>query len=401
VVVGDFNGDGKQDFATANFFSANVSIRLGDGLGGFGLAIDIGVSTKPRSIAVGDFNGDGVQDFAVATSNNSSNNVSIRLGGMNEINLKGNATPIADGDATPSLADHTDFGNVCLPGTIARTFTIENTGPTALQLNAGAITFTGADNALFTVSGIALPMSIAGVSSTTFVVTFSPVANGARTATVHIANNDCDEADYDFVITGTGGTPPAITGPAAVCSGGSATLDAGAGYSMYAWSNSGGSGQTATFSNITLTSIYTVTVTGANGCTCSDTYTVGVNAPLTPTVTGPTSVCSGGSAMLDAGAGYAMYAWSNAGGSGQTVTFTNITSMTTYTMTVTDANGCTGSDTHTVDVADNELPTITCPNPLTVPCAGQVPPVNLASVTANDNCGAPTKSHIGDVTSRT
>jgi len=31
VVIGDFNGDGKQDLAVANFNSNIVSIRLGDG----------------------------------------------------------------------------------------------------------------------------------------------------------------------------------------------------------------------------------------------------------------------------------------------------------------------------------------------------------------------------------
>ena len=35
VAIGDFNGDGKQDLAVANVDSNTVSIRLGDGLGGF------------------------------------------------------------------------------------------------------------------------------------------------------------------------------------------------------------------------------------------------------------------------------------------------------------------------------------------------------------------------------
>ena len=35
VAIGDINNDGNLDFATANFNSNNVSIRLGDGLGGF------------------------------------------------------------------------------------------------------------------------------------------------------------------------------------------------------------------------------------------------------------------------------------------------------------------------------------------------------------------------------
>jgi hypothetical protein len=49
-----------------------------------------------------------------------------------EIAVEGNATNIADGDTTPSTADHTDFGATAVAGgTLARTFTIKNTGPGA------------------------------------------------------------------------------------------------------------------------------------------------------------------------------------------------------------------------------------------------------------------------------
>ena len=81
VAVGDFNGDGKQDLAVANFlgyYANNVSILLGDGAGNFSAATNFSAGNDPISVAVGDFNGDGKQDLAVA--NDSSNNVSILLG---------------------------------------------------------------------------------------------------------------------------------------------------------------------------------------------------------------------------------------------------------------------------------------------------------------------------------
>ncbi|NUQ25911.1 MAG: hypothetical protein HUU34_18335 [Saprospiraceae bacterium] len=121
-------------------------------------------------------------------------------------------------------------------------------------------------------------------------------------------------------VTVTNNLSPTITGPTSVCSGGSVTLDAGAGYSSYAWSNGGGSGQTATYNNVTSAATYSVTVGDANGCTGSDTHDVSISLNLSPTITGPTSVCSGGSVTLDAGAGYSSYSWSNGGGSGQTAT---------------------------------------------------------------------------------
>ena len=78
VAVADFNNDGNQDIATANGGSDTVSIRLGDGLGGFSGTTNVSVGSLPVSVAVGDFNNDGKPDIAAA--NFSSNTVSIRLG---------------------------------------------------------------------------------------------------------------------------------------------------------------------------------------------------------------------------------------------------------------------------------------------------------------------------------
>ena len=44
----------------------NVSILLGDGTGNFSAPTNFAVGDRPYSVAVGDFNGDGKQDLAVA-----------------------------------------------------------------------------------------------------------------------------------------------------------------------------------------------------------------------------------------------------------------------------------------------------------------------------------------------
>jgi len=111
VAVGDFNGDSNQDFVTANILSDKVSIRLGNGSGGFTSPatpeITLPAGSSPYSVAVGDFNGDGNQDFV--TANFDSSKVSIRLGNGNggftspatpEITLPAGSSPysVAVGD---------------------------------------------------------------------------------------------------------------------------------------------------------------------------------------------------------------------------------------------------------------------------------------------------------------
>lgn len=126
-----------------------------------------------------------------------------------EINLTGNSVSIADGDATPSTSDFTDFGSVVWGNNFTRTFTIQNTGSAALTLSGSTpfVAISGANAADFSVT-TAPASSIAAGSSTTFVVRFTPSGTGTRSATLTISNNDTDEATYDFAIQGTG-TPSA------------------------------------------------------------------------------------------------------------------------------------------------------------------------------------------------
>ncbi|MBL7662048.1 choice-of-anchor D domain-containing protein [bacterium] len=122
-----------------------------------------------------------------------------------EMDLLGNATSIVDGDATPSLTDHTDFGSISSAlGTVTRIFTIENTGDFNLSLSGNPRVVIGGTHASdFTVSvHPATPVTVG--DSTTFHVIFDPNAVGLRTATVSIDNSDADENPYNFAIQGTG-----------------------------------------------------------------------------------------------------------------------------------------------------------------------------------------------------
>ena len=79
VAVGDFNGDGRQDLAVANFSSATVSVLLGNGDGTFTVHSTPSAGLSPHSVAVGDFDGNGKQDLAIA-NDISSGTVSVLLG---------------------------------------------------------------------------------------------------------------------------------------------------------------------------------------------------------------------------------------------------------------------------------------------------------------------------------
>ena len=123
-----------------------------------------------------------------------------------EIEVQGNSIEIVDGDATPSVTDNTDFGNVPIPGgTHDHTFTIYNTGTADLTITT-PVTITGTHAADFTVT-TQPGNTVTPGSNTTFTVQFAPSAVGLRSATINITNSDADENPYDFAIQGTGTVP--------------------------------------------------------------------------------------------------------------------------------------------------------------------------------------------------
>jgi hypothetical protein len=66
IVVSDFNGDGKQDLATRNPLSNNVTVLLGNGDGAFQAAGDFGPGGG--FLTIGDFDKDGAPDLAVSAA---------------------------------------------------------------------------------------------------------------------------------------------------------------------------------------------------------------------------------------------------------------------------------------------------------------------------------------------
>ncbi|MGH7957067.1 MAG: choice-of-anchor D domain-containing protein, partial [Opitutaceae bacterium] len=140
-------------------------------------------------------------------------NVVVTLTGLPEVNVTGNSATIADGDTTPTTADHTDFGSADIGGaTLTRTYTVQNTGSGTLTLSGSPIvTLSGTNAADFAV--ITQPAaSIAAGGNTTFQVRFDPGATGLRTASLSFGHNDTtgNENPYNFSIQGTGTSAPEV-----------------------------------------------------------------------------------------------------------------------------------------------------------------------------------------------
>ncbi|HYK01729.1 MAG TPA: hypothetical protein VE974_08235 [Thermoanaerobaculia bacterium] len=168
-------------------------------------------------------------------------------------------------------------------------------------------------------------------------------------------------------ITFNSAPPASITagGPTTFCSGGDVTLTASAGAS-WLWST----GETTQSITTGLSGSYSVTITAANGCTSTSApVTVTQNGSPGVDIQGPTSTCAGTPVTLDAGTGFASYLWSN-GATTQTITVAPAIH-DSYSVTVTNGFGCTGSDSHPVNVSSTPVATIAAPANLCAGAAGQ------------------------------
>ena len=116
----------------------------------------------------------------------------------------------------------------------------------------------------------------------------------------------------------------------------------------YIWSD----GQTTATATGLVAAAYDVTVTDANGCSIVSGGAIGQPLAITLTATSVSDTSSAGigTASVTAGGGTApyTYAWSD----GQTTDIATSLMMGTYTVTVTDVNGCTETETVTVDDFD-------------------------------------------------
>ncbi|MBL0025187.1 MAG: T9SS type A sorting domain-containing protein [Saprospiraceae bacterium] len=124
-----------------------------------------------------------------------------------------------------------------------------------------------------------------------------------------------------------------VTGTNIICEGSSTTFTA-AGGGNNLWST----GSTSSSINVNVQGTYSVTVTSTDGCISSGARTLTVNAKPIAAIIGASEICNTSSTTWIATGGLS-YIWNN----GTSTSSINLNNAGTYTVTVTNASGCTST----------------------------------------------------------
>ena len=209
----------------------------------------------------------------------------------------------------------------------------------------------------YNVTAGALPPGL--TLSTSGLLSGAATASGTFNFTVTVNDNSGCSASQAFSITinpcTVALTPASQTNIA--CNGGStgaATVNAatgGTGPYTYNWTPGNPTGDGTTSVTGLTAGTWTVTVTDANGCTATQSFTITQPTVLNATAGAQTNVsCNSGTngsatvAVTGGTPGYT-YSWAPSGGTAATATGL---AAGTYTVTVTDANGCTDTQAFTI-----------------------------------------------------
>jgi len=252
--------------------------------------------------------------------------------------------------STPSVT--AQGGSVCLGECATVTSSpFGGTAPYVYLWNTGATTqnITACPTST-TVYSVTITDAASATASTTATVTVNP----SVTVTITAGSINCFGGTTTATAAATGGSP---------------------GFT-YSWSN----GEiNASASNLS-SGNYSVTVTDSQGCTSTASISITEPPALTASVAVNNSSCSGanGSATVSVSGGTPGYTynWSNS----QTTSMITALAAGSYSVTITDANGCTQTDVATISTLSGPTVTVTSTN---VNCNGQ----NTGTATAVSSGG--------------
>jgi sugar lactone lactonase YvrE len=181
IVAGDFNGDGKLDLATTNNLDGTVTILLGNGDGTFTAAATPTTGPSPYSIVAADFNRDGNLDLAVSASGQ----VTILLGNGDGTFTTSTVNLAGDSLASLVTADFNGDGNADL----AVQSYYPNVGVVVL-LGNGDGTFTPKPVIPQTGSGSNLNVLVAGDFNSDGKTDLAVTNSSENTVTILLGNGD-------------------------------------------------------------------------------------------------------------------------------------------------------------------------------------------------------------------
>ena len=340
----DLNGDGDQDGGEADLSGWTMTLYAGSNCSG-----------SPLASNETDANGDVF--FAGLEAGTYSVSETLKGGWTNSTALCQNVTIVTGESAT------LNFGNLCISPTAAFDAT-PTSGCAPLSVNFTDQS-TGNPTSWNWTFPVGTPSSHTG--QTPPPVTYNSAGSYNVTLTVSNACGSDDETKTNYITVNAKPTATASSN-SPVCEGATIELYGGpGGMASYNWSGPGGwtsSLQNPTRSSATLAMAgnYTLTVTDG-GCVSDPAGTsVVVNAKPTATASSNSPVCEGATIELTGGPnGMTSYNWTGPGGwtsSAQNATRSGATTAMagTYTLTVTNSNGCTDAESTSVTVSTTELP---------------------------------------------
>ncbi len=202
-----FSGENATGVTSSGVGSLHANINSTSSLV-YTATFDIGLTTAYGTSVAGSTGANNVPAFFVGTIN------SVAISGLAcgtlyhwrlnvasaDVGTDQTLTTSACAGVSPTSKN---YGTVNVAGSSAQTFTINNLSGSSISVSS--ITVIGADAGLFGISlgtCASLTPTIASSGNCTVNVTFSPVATGARTATLRIASNAPD-SPVDVALTGS------------------------------------------------------------------------------------------------------------------------------------------------------------------------------------------------------
>jgi hypothetical protein len=193
VAIGDLNGDGSLDLATANSGTRRVSSLVNNGSGMFTTSLKSGSTGQfPDALAIGDLNHDGLAD--VATANGSGNSVTLYLGTSTGTSITDPSLNFPDAVAIGDL-NNDGFNDIAVANEDASTvtlFTQVPASPGTFTTSTVAVGDAPSSVAIGDLNGDGLPDLVVANESDNTVSVFLQNAGGGlnSTATVTLPTGD-------------------------------------------------------------------------------------------------------------------------------------------------------------------------------------------------------------------